>query len=137
MHDELMIANRQLRKFPGQNSHTLSFDVRLPWYRSLPVSCVEDMTFEINGHVLPRSSVALMINGIRFDLAGVGQLCDALWFVLDTIEVLAALPEVLPAGFHNIKLITRLRIPYKDDSFKETEYIQFAVCEKRLEMEEF
>lgn len=135
MHDELMIANSKLRKHTGQNEATLSFDVRLPWYRSLPTSCVEDMTFEIDGHVLPRSSVTLMVNGIRFDLAGIGQLGDAQWFVLDTIEVLAALPEALSAGFHHVKLITRLRIPYKDDSYKETEYIQFAVCEKRLEME--
>ena len=136
MHDELMIANRKLRKFPGQNGKTLAFDVRLPWYRSLPISCVEDMTFEIDGHVLPRRSVSLLINGISFDLDKASQLSDSQWFVLDTVEVLARLAEELSAGLHSVRLITRLRIPYKDDSYKETEYVQFAVCEKRLEMEE-
>jgi len=135
MHDELMIANEKLRKLPAPNEKTLSFDVRLPWYRSLPTSCVEDMTFEIDGQVLPSRSVSLLINGMPFDLDGISQLSNAQWFVLDNIEVLARLPEPLSTGFHNVKLTTRLRIPYKDDSYKETEYIQFAVCEKRLEME--
>jgi hypothetical protein len=135
VHDELMIANQVLRVVPGSEGQKLCFDLRLPWYRSLPISCVEKMEFVVDGRPLSRDSVTMAVGGILYDLDGVGRLADTQWFVLDTYEVFVHLAEALTPGNHHVKLTTQLRIPYKDDSYEETEYLQFAVCEKNYRME--
>ncbi len=135
MHDEQMIASRAIRVQPNTDGKVISIDLRLPWYRSLPLSCVENLAFEISGQAISRDRVSMLVNGIPYDLDGISNLCDTQWFVLDAIEVQIRLDQALGEDRCPVKLIARLRIPYKDDSYKETEYTQYAVCEKTLDAE--
>ncbi len=59
-------------------------DVRLPWYRSLPVSTVEVGEVSIDGRVIDPSKVTFELEGRTFSLADMADQVDKVWFVLDS-----------------------------------------------------
>lgn len=62
----------------------LVLEVRLPWYRSLPLSTVEISRLAIDGEDVPVEGVQLQVNGRRFPATGLNDLVDEWWFVLDS-----------------------------------------------------
>lgn len=62
----------------------LVLEVRLPWYRSLPLSTVEVARLSINGRDIAVERVELQVNGRRFPANGLDDLVDEWWFVLDS-----------------------------------------------------
>ncbi len=90
----------------------LTFDVRLPWYRSLPLSVVEFASLRIDDREVPLDGAELEVNGKRFKLAELSNLTDEWWFVLDSGYL-----HVPPAGLqatqrHEAALLCKLYPPY-------------------------
>ena len=90
----------------------LVLDVRLNWYRSLPLSCVERLEVALDGNPLPADRTTLELGGAR---SATGELADQdqrWWSVLDAATVRVAL-DVPPApGPHSVDLLLGTRIPY-------------------------
>ena len=110
------MANTFTQRLISPTGHSLTaagllLDIRLPWYRSLPLSTVEIVTLRIDGTELPSERLQLEVNGRRFPVTALGDLTNEWWFVLDSALLHARVPS-LAAGAHLVDLTVNLYPPY-------------------------
>jgi hypothetical protein len=89
-----------------------AFDLRMPWYRALPLSCLEGLEVKIDGDAVPSGELRLSLAGTSYTLSDLPPLHDEWWHVADAAEVRAPRPGGLPAGEHELDVTVALRIPY-------------------------
>src|SRR3954463_6468187 len=63
----------------------LELSVRLNWYRSLPLSCVEQLDIRLDGEALEHAGLELA--GVRCSVADLASADDRWWHVLDSARV--------------------------------------------------
>jgi Domain of unknown function (DUF6379) len=86
------------------------FDLRIPWYRALPLSSVEGLEVTIDGEQVPSESLQLTLGDRTYALADLPPLYDDWWYVADPISVHA--PHAVDRGEHELDVTIALRIPY-------------------------
>ena len=62
----------------------LELDVRLPWYRSLPLSVIDFGEVRIDGISVNPNAIVLKINGKDRKLSELRELWKEYWYVLDS-----------------------------------------------------
>jgi hypothetical protein len=93
--------------------HGYEVDVHLAWYRSLPLSCVEDVAVTVAGRTAPREEVRIRYGGRELALGDLAGLVDDWWFVQDALTVVVPDPAPRDPGTESevaVELATR--IPY-------------------------
>ena len=86
--------------------------VRLNWYRSVPLSCVERLEVDLDGAGLPAERTTLELGDVRSRVADLADR-DGTWRpVLDAATVRVELDGPLPGGAHTVGLVLGTRIPY-------------------------
>jgi hypothetical protein len=88
-------------------------NVHLAWYRSLPLSCVEDISVTVAGETASRDEVRVLLDGREFTLDELGDMTDDEWFVQDPLTV--AVPNSSPAAKGSevdVQVTIGTRIPY-------------------------
>jgi hypothetical protein len=86
----------------------LAVAVHLPWYRSLPVSCVETVRVSVDGIPTPVRSVSVGdFAGRVEDAAG----SDGTWDLRDPLDVVLDVAG-RPGGTHAVEVALAVRIPY-------------------------
>nr|WP_272918135.1 DUF6379 domain-containing protein [Actinomadura rayongensis] len=85
--------------------------VRLPWYRALPVSAVEQLDVALDGVRAPADAISFEVNGRARSLAAARDDWDESWYVLDDGVVRVA-AEVPPGSAHEVEVVLGVRIPY-------------------------
>jgi len=97
------------------------FNVRLNWYRSLAISCIEDLTVTLDGQVAAPETVRLEVNGKELTLAEAEEAVETYWFVQDGLGVHvvgAGQVHVVGAGqvktgeTHQVAVAYGMRAPY-------------------------
>lgn len=109
MFPERLIETETLQSTPDG----FSANVRLPWYRALPLSCVERIEVSVDGAPVPTDQ-------IRFSLGDAGplsigdfaELTDTWWYVLDSATLTVASEKATVPGTHEVDLSMGLYIPY-------------------------
>ena len=86
----------------------LAVAVHLPWYRSLPVSCLESVDGRRRRRPAPRSR-AVTVPGFTGTVAEAAG-SDADWDLRDTLDV--ALDRDGEPGVHALEVSVAVRIPY-------------------------
>jgi uncharacterized protein DUF6379 len=89
----------------------VALDIRLNWYRSLPLSCVEAVGVAIDGTAVPTKRLELRLNDFHAPADELGDAADVWWRVIDSAELVVR-GEDLAAGPHEVELALTLRIPY-------------------------
>nr|WP_281371790.1 DUF6379 domain-containing protein [Petropleomorpha daqingensis] len=84
--------------------------VRLNWYRSLPLSCVEQLGVRLDGEAL--APATLEVDGVRYGVADLAAADDRWWHVLDSALVRVPLERTPGAGRHEVEFVLGSRIPY-------------------------
>lgn len=133
MFDEYMICGNFLTQKKTFNKMQ-SLQIRLPWYRSLPFSCIEELEVNVDGIRSKANDVYLYICGQLHSMNEVSKLHDVFWFVLDTVDVCFCMPQSLGAGAHDVSIRLTMRIPYVDHDFNDIDFYQVASCGKKLEI---
>jgi hypothetical protein len=88
-------------------------DVHLPWYRSLPLSCVEDIAVVLAGRPAPAEGIRVHVDGRELALADLADLVDDWWFVQDPLTVVVADDPAPEAGAEvEVQVTAATRIPY-------------------------
>jgi hypothetical protein len=82
---ELPAASRVLGS-EGVSATTsgVRIDIRLPWYRSLPVSTIEIGEVRIDGVLIDPAKIEFELEKKRFTLAELPEQVNTVWYVLDS-----------------------------------------------------
>lgn len=90
----------------------LELDVRLPWYRSLPLSVVMPSELLVDGRSVPLDGAFVEHEGKRYTLAELPEQVSAWWFVQDSVRLVVPMPVRPAAGPHEVVLTLHLFPPY-------------------------
>ena len=93
----------------GQRS---SVEVRLPWYRALPASCIAGVDLRIDGETAPKDSLRWRMNGRDFRLDELEAQVDEWWFTTDSAVVSGDLAVSDERHQHDVEVDLHLYIPY-------------------------
>lgn len=87
-------------------------EVRLPWYRALPASCIRPAGLIIDGTAAAADSLRWEMNGKTFTFDELATNTDEWWFPADSV-VLSGDVEVEPGDQeHTVDVDLSLYIPY-------------------------
>lgn len=87
-----------------------SVEVRLPWYRALPASCISGATLTIDGVEAPADSLRWEMNGEELTFAEMKTNTEQWWFPTDSAVLSGDVP--VDAGDHEVRVDLELYIPY-------------------------
>ena len=85
-------------------------EVRLPWYRALPASCIAAAKLTIDGAQAPAESLRWEMNGEEFTFADMKTNTAQWWFPTDSAVLSGDL--AVDAGEHEVRVDLELYIPY-------------------------
>jgi hypothetical protein len=127
MFDEIMINGNEM--FPDDDGYSsIRFDLRLPWYRGLTLSCVTSLEVTLDGEAVKPGDLSLTLNGLKHSLEELKGLTEVFWSQRRTAKIHVRTPGGLKPGPHDLKVALFLNIPY----IRELEFPQVAECAKRL-----
>ena len=113
MFDKHMICEEGfMNVFEGDRAIGFSFLARLPYYRGLGLSMVEDVGVTIDGRAIPRQDIRLTLRGLTWTLDEMETEYNDRWNFGEKARVTVLSPGGLEAGPHEIELSERLRISY-------------------------
>jgi hypothetical protein len=98
-------------------------EVRLPWYRALPGSCIAGAKLSIDGVDAPTESLRWAMNGREFRFDELVDETGEWWFPVDSAVLSGDVP-VSPDGEHDVRVDLTLYIPYIIISDSETLHIE-------------
>ncbi len=87
-----------------------SVEVRLPWYRALPASCISAAKLSIDGVEAPAHSLRWEMNDEEFTFADMKANTEQWWFPTDSVVLSGDL--AVGAGDHEVRVDLELYIPY-------------------------
>lgn len=88
----------------------LDVDLSMPWYRSLPISCLSGLEVKVDGRAVPADAITLTIGGVTRTVAECVDAWQEFWFVQDPATV--HVDGVVPDGAVRIAVHLLQRIPY-------------------------
>ena len=86
-------------------------EVRIPWYRALPASCISEATLAVDGVQAPKESLRWTMNGETHALPDLAGRTEDWWFPLDSAVLSGDLPASAD-GEHRVDVELKLYIPY-------------------------
>lgn len=90
----------------------LHLAVRLPWYRSLPLSTVEIAALQIDGDDIDLSSATFELDGQLFALREIADATGTFWYVLDSAFLTIPEFETRVGAEHRVALTINIFPPY-------------------------
>jgi hypothetical protein len=86
-------------------------EVRIPWYRALPASCIAGASLSIDGVPADADTLRWEMNGRTFTFAEMVDNTEEWWFPLDS-ATLSGEVSVAPGTDHEVAVELTLYIPY-------------------------
>jgi hypothetical protein len=113
MFDKYMICEETVRNIrSGAGTTGFQFGARLPYYRGLGLSMVEEVAVTVDGNAIARDKVRLTVNGETYTMDGLETEYEAVWGMGDIATVSVELPGGLSPGTHKLELMEQLRVSY-------------------------
>lgn len=101
----------------------VAVEVRLPWYRALPGSCIAGAKLTVDGADAPADSLRWQMNGREFTFADLVDETGEWWFPTDSVVLSGDLPVEADED-HEVRVDLTLFIPYIIISDSETLHIE-------------
>ena len=108
MMDNKMIVEDSLES----SDKGFAFYGRLPYYRGLGLSMVEDIQITANGEAIPREDVRFHVRGKTYTLDEMETVYDDRWNFGEKAKIIAMKPGGLAPGTHTIGFAVRMRVSY-------------------------
>ena len=90
----------------------LQVAIRIPWYRSLPLTSVRGLEVTVDGTTYDSADLRLRIEGVDYALADLAQRWDTVWFIQDA-GVVTVPGAGRPAGEQvDVEVAIELGFPY-------------------------
>jgi hypothetical protein len=106
--DKLMIVEDSLANVDGG----FAFLGRLPYYRGLGLSMVEDIAVTIDGEAVLREDVRFSVRGKTYTLDEMETVYDDRWNFGEKATITALKPGGLAPGKHTLEMAVRNRVSY-------------------------
>ncbi|MFK0006380.1 DUF6379 domain-containing protein [Paenarthrobacter sp. NPDC090520] len=107
-----MIADRMIEQGTlTAEGGRAAVEVRIPWYRALPGSCIAGAALTIDGVAAPEDSLRWTMNNRTFSFAELVEETGEWWYPLDSAVLSGELP-VDAAAEHEVRVDLKLYIPY-------------------------
>src|SRR5918911_34511 len=91
----------------------ISVSIQLPWYRSLWLSAVDDVTATVDGMDVPRERLRFELQGRSYRIEELPEQWDTLWFLADRPDVVISLDRVPEPGEQvSVEVVLTLRLLY-------------------------
>lgn len=132
MFDEVLIAGERLKRTRRDAGQFLSFKIRLPWYRSIYLSCVDGIELALDDKPQALENISLQLYGTTYRFSELTEHHSVLWFVLDQAEILVRQTADLTAQDCQVALTLFFRIPYH----RTMPFRQVSTCARSLRVEE-
>jgi hypothetical protein len=87
-------------------------DIRLPWYRSLPVSTVEIDSVSIDGVPVDPADITFELEDRKIALSAMADQVDTVWYVLDSAYLNVASDRLDRGTAHEFGVTMSLYPPY-------------------------
>lgn len=88
------------------------FGARLPYYRGLGLSMVEDIGITVDGEAVPREQILFSVRGRTWTLDEMENEIEERWEMGEVATLLVKRPGGLASGEHKLELSEQLRISY-------------------------
>ncbi len=108
MYEKYMIVLEEAKK----TENGFEIGARLPYYRGVSLSMVEEIEVSLDGEVLPQNDVKITVHGNTYDLKQRENELDDRWEMGEEAILTVNKTGGLPSGEHNIGLKINLRIGY-------------------------
>lgn len=113
MFDKYMIVENTAKNVAKDGKVTgFSFGARMPYYRGLGLSMVEDVAVTVDGEKFPRDRVLVTVSTGTFTLDRMETEFDARWEFGEVATVTVLKDGGLAAGDHKLELMEQLRVSY-------------------------
>jgi len=113
MFDNKMICDERFENVV-ENGVTVGFAflARLPYYRGLGLSMIEDVSVAVDGETIPRENIRVCLRGRSWTLDEMESEYGDRWNFGEKARIVALKPGGLAPGTHKIELSERLRVSY-------------------------
>lgn len=113
MFEKYLVHPKGFRNIKEENE-VVGYEVqlRIPYYRGLPMSCVEIIDLIINEEVISREDMIIKVKGESFTFDELSTAINHRWEMTETITVFVKKPGGLSAGEYKVKAFVSLRISY-------------------------
>jgi hypothetical protein len=108
MMDNKMIVEGSLES----TADGFSFLGRLPYYRGLGLSMIENIAITVDGAEVAREDVRFAVRGKTYTLDQMETVYDDRWNFGEKAKIIALKPGGLAAGKHKIEFAVRMRVSY-------------------------
>lgn len=108
MYEKYMIVPEQAQT----TENGFQFGARLPYYRGVSLSMVEEIEVSVDGETLSQTAVNITVNGKTYNLEQRENELDSRWEMGDVAMLNVVKVGGLSKGEHNIGLKINLRIGY-------------------------
>ena len=113
MFEKYMICDDGLENVTEGGKVTgFQFNARLPYYRGLGISMVENIWITVDGEAIPREKIRLRLHGRTYTLDEMEREAEDRWEFGEIATLLAEKPGGLEPGSHTIFWKVHLRISY-------------------------
>ncbi|MGO4807124.1 DUF6379 domain-containing protein [Arthrobacter sp. 2MCAF15] len=108
-----MIADRLIEQgtLTTQDGRT-AVEVRIPWYRALPGSCIAGAALTVDGVEAPADSLRWTMNNRTFRFDELVDETGEWWFPLDSAVLSGEVPVQDNESGHEVRVDLKLYIPY-------------------------
>ena len=108
-----MIPDRIIEQGTLTTSGTrAAVDVRIPWYRALPASCIAGASLSVDGVPAPAETLRWELNGRERTFAEMADYTESWWFPLDSAVLSGDVLVAADCGEHEVSVELTLYIPY-------------------------
>jgi len=117
MFEKYMICTRGFKNVVEKGQSTgFQLDVRISYYRGIPLSCVEGFDVTVDGKAFDPGEIRYAIGGKRYTIAEAAEAVDVRWPFGDSLTLLIPKPGGLAPGIHDIQVVEKLRISYHTEA---------------------
>ncbi len=113
MYENYMICETGFRNtVVGGLTTGFQFDIRIPYYRGVALSVLEDFVVKVDGETFPRQAIRFVYRGHNLNLDELESETGVRWDFGSPATLMIYKPGGLAPGAHEIELTQRLRISY-------------------------
>lgn len=112
MFDDKIIVPGSLEKADVDGKEGFALRARLPYYRGLGLSMVEDIAVTVDGEAIPRANIRFSVRERTWSLDQMETEYGDRWNFGEQARLLVQKPGGLATGEHTIEVGVRMRISY-------------------------